>query len=557
MLHIIDIETTGLDPLVDTINCIGYLRYDEDTKERVTQIAVTEREQHELVTRLWSDGTGVIGHNIKFDVGFIAHKFGILLRISGDTMMLGVAHDMSSPHGLKDMAIRYLGVEPWDMDTKKKLVLSDELIKYLKLDLEHTLDLYLFMRELQGDTKVKNVYNRILLPATEAFTYTEVSGIQVDKEKLAITLEEKTKELTRLEARLVSIKDINWGSPKQVSNYLCGELGLKTDQKNSVAADILRMRHKDHPVVSVLLEYRAVASMLSKFLRPFSILLAGSRQTLHPSYRLATVRTGRTSCANPNLQQIPRDKTIRSLFVARPGYVLIEADYSQIELRVAAALAEETTMLEILNTGGDIHTSTAKAAKRSDNITKEDRTKAKAINFGFLYGMSAQGFVSYAAKSYGVTVSKAEATEFRQRFFATYSKLERWHQHQINVCNMYGGVDTIFGRFRRIQDIFSADNAIRAQAERIAINTPVQSAASDILLIAMGRIYNTLTACRIVGAVHDALLIEVPEDTAEVHIRNIEKIMTTCVKLPVKLEVDIKVGPWGSGVPFKTYLENK
>ena len=270
-------------------------------------------------------------------------------------------------------------------------------------------------------------------------------------------------------------------------------------------------------------------------------------------FNVDTVRTGRTSCQEPNLQQVPRDKKLRSLFNARKGYVLFECDYSQLELRIACHYANERTMHEIYNNNGDIHTRTAQIVTGKQEVSKEERGKAKAVNFGFLYGMSARKFVDYAKVSYGVLVTEPEATEIRSRFFNTYRDLEPWYALQKRLCAQDGGVYTLFGRFRQLDGIYSQDWGEKGSAERCAINTPVQSSGSDILLSAMIEIDNTLPEVQVVCTVHDSILVEVPEDKVDYYKEKIGDIMrhpalldTFGIRLSVPLDIDIGVGPWGT-----------
>jgi len=265
------------------------------------------------------------------------------------------------------------------------------------------------------------------------------------------------------------------------------------------------------------------------------------------------------SCSEPNLQQVPRDPKIRSLITAPPGWTFVEADYSQIELRVAAMLSGDPMMIDIFNReDGDIHTTTAIAVSGKREVTKEERKKAKAINFGFLYGMGATKFREYARDKYGQDLTMEEAIRFRQRFFDLYSELPRWHMKQRDIVKMYGQVRTLTGRIRHLPGVFSPSEELRASAERQAINTPVQSFASDLTLASIIEIYQTIPRdrCRIVGTVHDAILFEVRNEYIEEVTEQIKAIMEKPqiitekfgIRLPVPLvsNIEVKPGGWGS-----------
>lgn len=260
------------------------------------------------------------------------------------------------------------------------------------------------------------------------------------------------------------------------------------------------------------------------------------------------------NCNNPNLQQVPRTKDIRGLFAGAPGMILFEADYSQLELRIAAHYANEKTMLDIYRNNGDIHTETAKLFTNGREPTKEERGKAKAVNFGFLYGMQAKKFVKYALDSYGQTFTQHEAEHIRDLFFAKYSRLLPWHKEQEALCEMQGGVANMFGRFRRLPLIYSGNKWERASAARRAINTPVQGSGSDLLISAVTQINKELKGIAWVGAtVHDSIIGECREEDKEFVDETIRRIMKHPpvldkfgVELRVPLDVDIGWGPWGT-----------
>lgn len=261
------------------------------------------------------------------------------------------------------------------------------------------------------------------------------------------------------------------------------------------------------------------------------------------------------NCQNPNLQQVPRTKDVRAIYKAPPGRLFFEADYSQLELRIAADYSNDQTMLKIYNEGGDIHTTTAKLMTNGREPTKEERGKAKAVNFGFLYGMAAKKFVEYAYNNYGVIFSLSEANQFRQKFFTKYTRLLPWHHEQELICESLGGVYNKFGRFRKLPLIYSANKWERASAARRAINTPVQGTGSDLLLSAAFQIHKELRkeGLKIVGTVHDSILGEFPEECKDWIVPEIRRIMLHPktldyfgITLKVPLDCDIGVGPWGT-----------
>lgn len=264
------------------------------------------------------------------------------------------------------------------------------------------------------------------------------------------------------------------------------------------------------------------------------------------------------SCSDPNLQQVPREKSIRTLIGAPKGWKFLECDYSQVELRIAAMASGDPTMLEIFNNASlDIHRRTASliTGKPEAEVTKDERKKAKACNFGFLYGMSAKKFQEYARDKYQTDLTQEEAITFRNKFFTTYAGLPKWHQKQKIMVRQYGQIRNHIGRVRHLPEILSQDEGVRAQAERNAINSPVQSFASDITQMAVIALHQKYgrDVLNIVGTVHDAILIEIREDVADQLLPEIKKLIEHPplldkfeVEMAVPLVTDTHFGDWGS-----------
>jgi DNA polymerase-1 len=313
----------------------------------------------------------------------------------------------------------------------------------------------------------------------------------------------------------------------------------------------------EHVACKALLKYRKWSKYLSTYLLPMKYMHRDKRSRIHPTFKLFGTVTGRLSCEKPNLQNVPRDSGIRSLIGAPDGWTLIEADYSQIELRVAAMLANETRMLRAFHEGRDVHMETAIdiLQKPEDAIEKEERKLAKAVNFGFLYGMGWEKFISYARDNYEVEVTEAEAKAYRAGFFRKWPRLVPWHERQRRLVNRYGRVQSPIGRVRHLQDVFSGDREVRAEAERQAINSPVQSFASDLMLMSAVRLDGRLDprVALIVGSIHDALLFQARLEQAARIASIIEHEMLNPplkrwfgAELTVPIEVEIKEGKyWG------------
>ena len=560
----IDIETTGLNRYKDSITWIGVglaktidddlskiLIYDGTSKSDMQKFRNVMRHVREAKAK-------TVFQNGKFDTLFIEQKLGLKIPISEDTMLMGTAYDLVAEHGLKKMAQAYLGVPDWDISKKEKLGGGREtVVPYLKCDVKYTWQLFQYLCAHMNSQQMK-IYTDLLRPAYRAYRDIERNGLYLDLSALKSVQKKYGDEEKRLAKELKAHHDINWNSSAQVAHALFDLDGIPSLYKTgkgapSVAADVLKeLSMQGYEVPKLLLQYKDAATRNKMFLNRWESDCYESR--IHPNFNLTNVVSGRTSCNNPNLQQVPRTKDIRGLFAGAPGMILFEADYSQLELRIAAHYANEKTMLDIYRNNGDIHTETAKLFTNGREPTKEERGKAKAVNFGFLYGMQAKKFVKYALDSYGQTFTQHEAEHIRDLFFAKYSRLLPWHKEQEALCEMQGGVANMFGRFRRLPLIYSGNKWERASAARRAINTPVQGSGSDLLISAVTQINKELKGIAWVGAtVHDSIIGECREEDKEFVDETIRRIMKHPpvldkfgVELRVPLDVDIGWGPWGT-----------
>lgn len=560
----IDIETTGLNRYKDKITWIGVgLAHNSD--EELAKTLIYKGDDPEAITRfkrlivkLKEHKVKTVFQNGKFDTLFLEHHLGVKLPISEDVMLMGTAFDLVAEHGLKKMAQAYLGVPDWDIKKKDKLGGDkDIVVPYLKLDVKYTWELFQYFIENMTGQQLK-IYKQLLRPAYRAYRDIERNGLYLDLDGLVEIRKKYAKEEASLLAQLRKHYDINWNSSAQVADAFFKKAEMpvikKTDKgAPSTSAEVLReLSMKGYELPKLLLQYKDAATRNKMFLNRWEDDCYESR--IHPNFNLTNVVSGRTSCNNPNLQQVPRTKDIRGLFSGAPGMILFEADYSQLELRIAAHYANDKTMLRIYHEKGDIHTETAKLFTNGREPTKEERGKAKAVNFGFLYGMQAKKFVTYALNSYGQTFTQNEAEHIRNLFFAKYSRLLPWHAEQEQLCEMQGGIYNMFGRFRRLPLIYSDNKWERASAARRAINTPVQGSGSDLLISAVTQINKELKGIAWIGAtVHDSIIGECrveDKDFVDATIRRImlhPKVLDDFgVELRVPLDVDIGWGPWGT-----------
>ena len=336
-------------------------------------------------------------------------------------------------------------------------------------------------------------------------------------------------------------------------------VGLKVIEKTakgvpSVSSDVL-MNYVGNPVVDDLLEYRRLTK-LETFIKSWDKIQVNDK--IYPSFNI-TARTGRTTCSNPNLQQIPQDKNVRNLIEARPGWKIIEQDFSQIELRVASMFSGDANMQHAYQSGSDLHSKTTEllfgdTSHLSPQEQKRKRTEAKSMNFGFLYGMSAKTFVDYA-KGYGLNITEEQSESFRNNFFEAYPRLLPWHEECKQYARKNGHTWSPIGRKRFLPDINSSNWSDRGSAERQSINSGVQGFASDMCISALSDIvFSDIIdheRCKVLGSVHDAILFEVKDDYVDKVVPMIKEMMEhpsiiEGIDIPIPIIADVEVAQaWG------------
>lgn len=639
-----DIETTGLYAWADDakITQIGF-----GTKKTQWILPVRHRQSpwsDEVLETMIDELTDiledcfVVTHNGKFDMLWMRVHFGVEWRIDFDTMLAHFLLDENSIHGLKFLAQKYCGAVDWDLKQGKTGAAPLlKLGKYHAHDLYYTRELrFIFGKLLRKEPDVHRVFKKIMMPCANLFVDVEFNGVCIDHTKFAEAekfLREQyntaLKDLKKWEPpprrnERGKLIEFNWGSTQQLSALLFGKpktgqpygLGIepldKTAAGNPSCSESV-IKRIDHPMAGALLKFREAKQQLSFFIDGWKPYLTKRKikgvtyYFLHPSFKLHGTVTGRLSCENPNLQQVPRDPRIRTLISAMFGWELIEADLSQIELRVAAELAGEEAMIRAFKTNVDVHwltalreierghgleklvMSTAMALQKGTNRKinynqaieillkmgpdaaqeinaewKENRKKAKAINFGYLYGMWWKKFKLYARDNYGVTVTDAEAQASREAFFDLYECFPEWHERQRRYARKHGYVLSLSGRKRRLPAARSnQDTPQRREAERQAINSPVQSFANDINLMALIQLVSEFprSICRVVGTVHDAILVMVKREYVPQVYKRLLEIMSRPklfddfdIEMDVPIEAEAKIGPWGAGKSLEKWL---
>lgn len=538
-----------------------------------------------------------IAHNAKFDTRWL-RWFGMPeLTPTFDTIVAAALLDENRPKGLKPLGQQILGADPWGIDTKDLLNTPlAEVLEYNGLDTWHTLRLYyVFRDQLKARPKTLRFFVHVMMPLVQELVPVEQVGVYVDQEVLATNTTIAKTMLADIEDNLMEyvpeawddippdLKEINFGPSNFARWLLFDHLKLpilargKTKDDGSpgmpsMAEAVMMDLAEMHPVGALMGERALWYKRVTGFFNPYTETVdANSR--IHTVFKPWGTVTGRLSSGKEdaekltargavrgvNLQQVPRDKLLRGVFGAPPGSSFVEADYSQIELRLAAFLAREQTMLHLYATGQDVHMAMAMrmTGKPAKDVTKEERKRAKAVNFGFLYGMGWAKFISTAWLNYQVRVNEQEARAFRETFFTGFSGLLPWHAKQRRLVNKYGRVETPMGRIRHLPDINSPDQGVRAEAERQAINSPVQAFASDMAALSMVRVARQFRELGLrghpVGLVHDAVNYEIPNNEMRVALPIIKDSMETLpleqmfgLVLDVPIIADLKAGShWG------------
>ena len=584
-----DIETTGLNRYEDKINLIGFgnnkVQYIVPINAKFGPLENEPEKQKKIakyVIKQIDTFKDKIGANVKFDNLFFREHYGQSPSPTFDVVLASHLLDENTPNGLKPNAVFEFNASNWDVDInlKKGKILSEEKLKeyynYLAYDIYYTHRLFLrFKKKLKNDKSLWLIYKHLVMPAARAYEDIEEYGVYVYPERfkelevnLRAKLENKVKEMHDTLPEELKDLEINWNSDAQIRTLLYDKLGLPVIEKTAAGApstseSVLKRLSKEHPVVPLILDYRGIAIQISHFVDGWKSRMHEGR--LHPSFKVHGTVTGRTSCNNPNLQQVPRDKDIRSLIGAPPGWTMVESDYSQLELRVAALVSQDSTMRRLFQMGEDIHTVTGKAVSGKEELSYEERKRAKAVNFGFVYGMGWRKFKDYARDSYDVHLTDKEAEEYRKRFFDTYHELPQWHMKQRKIVKYAGQVRNPIGRIRRLPDIFSKDKSKVAEAERQSINSPVQGFGSDLCLLSMVEAHHHFPRdkARCIGTVHDAILWEVRDDFVEEFCIKLKQIMESPTKLKevfkfesnVPIITDVEIGNWGRGKELEEWLK--
>jgi DNA polymerase I len=510
----------------------------------------------------------VIGHNIKYDYK-ILKLAGIELKdIYFDTLVAAYLLSKTS-RGLKldDLAFSELGyrmqaiedlIGPKGKNQLTMLDVAPEKISYYSCeDADCTWQLYQKYRKELEDEEIYDLFEEIEMPLIKVLADMEIEGVRIDTKFLGNLKKKFNKRLNELRAEIYEMagKEFNINSTKQLKEILFTDLEIstqgikKTKTGFSTAASELEKMKDRHPIIALMFEYRELNKLQSTYV--IGLLKEVDDQgRIHTSFNQTVTATGRLSSSDPNLQNIPirteLGREIRKAFIAKEGFFLLSADYSQIELRVIASLANDDKMIESFNKDEDIHARTAAEICDKDiqDVSKKERRDAKEVNFGVMYGLGARGL------SQRTDLNFNEARDFIERYFLLYEKVRKFLDTTKEEAHQNKFVETLFGRKRYIPDIDAKMSMLRAAAERMAINMPVQGTAADLMKMAMIKLNKELkeifSQARILLQVHDEVILEVPEKDIDKVRRKVKDVMEGIYELKVPIQVDIFIGKnWG------------
>ena len=572
-----DVETTAIDPM--RAELVGLALSPAEGEGYYVPVGHSEGTQlpWELVRRklapiLEDERIPKYAHHAKYDMILLARN-GITVRgLDFDTMVAGWLVDPAGRHvNLKDLAWKHLGVEMTpieDLIGKGRSQITMDLVPiskvtpYAAADVDMTYRLVGVLRKKLAELGLEKLFYEVEMPLIPVLMDMEMTGVKLDVDFLNRMSKELSQRLAELEQEIFRWVGypFNVNSSRQLSEALFGKLGIsaqgipKTKSGHySTSADVLEKLRGRHPVVELLLEHRHLAKIKSTYVDALPRMVNPETGRVHTSYNQTGTVTGRLSSSEPNLQNIPTrtdvGKAVRKAFVAEDGWLLLSADYSQVELRILAHISGDEGLLEAFRRGEDIHASTAAAVLGIpiEQVTPDMRRLAKTVNFGIIYGMSAYGL----AEQTGLTPE--EAARFIRNYFARYPRVKQYVESTKAKARREGYVETLLGRRRYFPELSpdsKAHHNVKAAAERMAINAPIQGTAADIIKIAMVRLHRALKEndlrSRIILQVHDELVLEVPEGELERAAPLAKEVMEGAYELKAPLKVDLEVGKnWG------------
>ena len=562
-----DIEATGKDPMADSI--VGFsVSADKETGYyiplRHSYLGAPEqigmKEALDILTPIFENpDIAKIGHNLKYDTMMLKQEGVVTKGRLYDTMLASYLINPNKPnHSLEDVGFEYLSRRKRtfaEVLNKKKSfadVFVEEATRYSAEDALLAFELKDILFEKLKEAGLEGVYFNIEAPLIPVLSDMEEAGVKIDVDKLNDISKELARELDSTQRRIffLSGEEFNINSPKQLAKVLFHSLGLKPGKKTktgfSTDVSVLEELAMSHELPREILNWRSLSKLKATYVDALPVLINPKTGRVHTSFNQTATATGRLSSSDPNMQNIPIKgewgKRIRETFIADKGNLLLSADYSQVELRILAHLSKDEVLVDAFSKGIDVHAKTASEifGVMVDKVTDEMRRTAKTVNFGVIYGMSPFGL------SAALSIPHEEAKKYIEKYFERHPGVKQYIEAALSEVRQKGYTVTLAGRRRPIPEIRSQNSNARAQAERLAVNSPIQGSAADIIKIAMINIREKLKeehlAARMILQVHDELLFEAPEFELNSVTDMIKREMEGAVKLLVPLRVDIGHG---------------
>lgn len=563
-----DTETTGLDTL--TAELLGIAFSTEKGKAFYVSMPDDAKETAEVCAEfhsIFTDGKKLlIAQNLKYDLG-ILNRYGVV--ISAKTFDTMIAHYLVNPdmrHGMDLLAETYLGYKPQSIieligkkgkDQKSmKGVPVEKVTEYAGEDADITFQLYTHFAPELDEISARKLFDEVEMPLIPVLSAMEMEGIKLDVKALRSMSAELNTDLIRLQGEIKELAGVEFNiqSPKQLGDVLFDHLKIDDKAKRTgktkqykTGEEVLSKLVSKHPIVSKILDYRSVQKLKSTYVDTLPELVNPITGRIHTSYNQAVAATGRLSSDNPNLQNIPirteRGREIRKAFIPQSEeFVLLAADYSQVELRIIAALSKDSHMIEAFKKGQDIHATTASKVfgVKLEEVDRDMRSKAKAVNFGLMYGQSAFGLAD------NLGISRTEARDIIDEYFKQFPTIRDYMDTNIQFAKQNGYVETIMGRRRYLRDINSNNQTVRGYAERNAINAPIQGSAADIIKVAMINVHAEMEKrkmrSKLLLQVHDELVFDAHKEELEDLKKMVSEKMVGAVDLEVPMVVDLGTG---------------
>ncbi len=550
----IDTETTDISPFLAHLVGIGFGVEPGEAWYVPLNGELGKKKVTEALRTFFTEATcGFYGHNFKYDYHILQNLHLPIHKISFDTLLASYLIDpQNRRHNLDDLALEKfkrvkIPIESLIGKGKKEISMRDvpieKVAQYCCEDIDYTTRLKLLFEDELKEKNIENILFDIEIPLLPILAEMERTGIYLDVDELRVEGEKLVRQLTQVKKQIFEKagEEFNLNSPKQMSEILYQKLGIQA-KTTSTSADVLEEIAEDHPIIKEILTYRTLEKLRSTYVEALPLAVNPITGRIHCTFNQSIAATGRLSCQNPNLQNIPTHSEIRSCFKPKKGCSFLGADYSQIELRLLAHFCQDPNLTHAFQTGLDIHVHTASLiyGVSEKEVTPEMRQAAKTVNFGIVYGQTAYGL----SQQLGIPVR--DASEFIKKYFERYPQVKQYLEESKAEVRKTGYSKTLIGRQRPIPEIHNKNQTIRALAERLAINTPLQGTAADLIKIAMIQIDQAIRERKLRGKmilqIHDELIFEIPDEEISLFQPLVKEKMEGVLKLNVPIEVHMAVG---------------